>query len=78
MLRLIKAWLRAPIVEEDYDSGRRKVLPNHCGTPQGGVISPIFANLYLNDLDHAVNEKCVPDDIQTSTSATVKNRHKSR
>lgn len=58
VLRLIKAWLRAPIVEEDRDTGRRKVLPNRCGTPQGGVISPLLANLYLNDLDHAVNEKC--------------------
>ena len=58
VLRLIKAWLRAPIVEEDWDTGRRKVLPNRCGTPQGGVISPLLANLYLNDLDHAVNEKC--------------------
>jgi RNA-directed DNA polymerase len=58
VLRLIKAWLRAPIVEEDRESGRRKVLPNRCGTPQGGVVSPLLANLYLNDLDHAVNEKC--------------------
>jgi group II intron reverse transcriptase/maturase len=55
VLRLIKAWLRAPIVEEDRDTGRRKVVPNRCGTPQGGVISPLLANLYLNDLDHAVN-----------------------
>ena len=38
VLRLIKVWLRAPIVEADRDSGRRKVHPNHCGTPQGGVI----------------------------------------
>lgn len=58
VLRLIKAWLRAPIVEEDRATGRRKVIPNRCGTPQGGVISPLLANLYLNDLDHAVNEKC--------------------
>jgi len=58
VLRLIKAWLRAPIVEEDRTTGRRKVIPNRCGTPQGGVISPLLANLYLNDLDHAVNEKC--------------------
>jgi retron-type reverse transcriptase len=34
VLRLIKAWLRAPIVEEDRTTGRRKVLPNRCGTPQ--------------------------------------------
>jgi len=58
VLHLIKAWLRAPIVEEDRDTGRRKVIPNRCGTPQGGVVSPLLANLYLNDLDHAVNEKC--------------------
>ena len=58
MLRLIKAWLRVPIVEEDRDSGRRRVIPNRCGTPQGGVISPLLANLYLNDLDHAVNDRC--------------------
>ena len=58
MLRLIKAWLRAPIVEEDRDTGRRRVIANRCGTPQGGVISPLLANLYLNDLDHAVNDRC--------------------
>lgn len=58
VLRLIKAWLRAPIVEEDRDTGRRRVIPNRCGTPQGGVISPLLANLYLNDLDHAVNDRC--------------------
>lgn len=58
MLRLIKAWLRAPVVEEDRETGRRKVTASRCGTPQGGVISPLLANLYLNKLDHAVNEKC--------------------
>ena len=58
VLRLIKEWLRAPSVEEDRDTGRRQVHPNRCGTPQGGVISPLLANLYLNDLDHAVNEQC--------------------
>ena len=55
VLRLIKSWLRAPVVEEDKD-GARRVLPNRCGTPQGGVISPLLANLYLNPLDHGVNE----------------------
>jgi RNA-directed DNA polymerase len=56
VLRLIKGWLRAPIVEEDQD-GTQRVLPNHCGTPQGGVISPLLANLYLNPLDHGANEQ---------------------
>ena len=57
VLRLLKQWLRAPVVEEDKD-GRRRVLPNKQGTPQGGVISPLLANLYLNPLDWAVNERC--------------------
>jgi len=56
VLRLIKGWLRAPVVEEDSD-GKRRVLPNRCGTPQGGVISPLLANLYLNPLDHGANDK---------------------
>jgi group II intron reverse transcriptase/maturase len=56
VLRLIKSWLRAPIMEEDKD-GTRRVLPNRRGTPQGGVISPLLANLYLNPLDHGVNDK---------------------
>ena len=58
VLRLVKSWLRAPIVEQDKD-GRKRVLSNRCGTPQGGVISPLLANIYLNPLDHGVNEKCV-------------------
>jgi group II intron reverse transcriptase/maturase len=58
VLRLIKSWLRAPVVEEDRD-GTRRVIPNRCGTPQGGVISPLLANIYLNPLDHGVNGKCV-------------------
>ncbi|MDR1010321.1 MAG: hypothetical protein LBM04_04185 [Opitutaceae bacterium] len=33
-----------------------RVQTNRTGTPQGGVISPLLANLYLNSLDHAVNE----------------------
>jgi RNA-directed DNA polymerase len=57
MLRLIKSWLRAPVVEEDKD-GTKRVMPNRCGTPQGGVISPLLANVYLNPLDHGVNQRC--------------------
>jgi group II intron reverse transcriptase/maturase len=55
VLRLVKSWLRAPVVAEDKD-GSRRVLPNRRGTPQGGVISPLLANLYLNPLDYGVNE----------------------
>ena len=58
ILKLIKGWLRAPIVERYSRSGKTRIFPNRKGTPQGGVISPLLANLYLSTLDHAVNEKC--------------------
>ena len=49
ILRLIKQWVKAPVVEED--NGKEKYKGNDKGTPQGGVISPLFANIYLNELD---------------------------
>ena len=62
VLRLIKLWLRTPVVVEGKD-GKTRVTPNRCGTPQGGVISPLLANLYLNPLDWAVNEQCEGDPV---------------
>src|SRR6516164_6923187 len=50
VLRLIKIWLRAPIEEGD-DDGRRRISGgkgNTRGTPQGGVVSPLLANIYMN------------------------------
>jgi RNA-directed DNA polymerase len=52
VLRLIKMWLRAPVEETDGE-GRRRLTGGKgtsCGTPQGGVISPLLANLYMNRL----------------------------
>ena len=60
ILTLIKGWLRAPIVEPDPDTGRPTITGNRRGTPQGGVISPLLANLYLSRLDWQVNERCEP------------------
>ena len=50
VLRLIRLWLKAPVENRDKDgrgqmSGGRK---SKKGTPQGGVISPLLANLYMN------------------------------
>lgn len=42
-LRLIKKWLKAGILEKDG-----KVLHPVTGTPQGGIVSPILANVYLH------------------------------
>jgi len=50
ILRLIKLWLKAPVVEED-GKGKKRITPNDKGTPQGGVLSPLLANIYLNVLD---------------------------
>jgi len=50
VLRLIKMWLRAPIEERDGD-GKRRIgggKGNTRGTPQGGVASPLLANIYMN------------------------------
>lgn len=50
MLRLLKLWLKAPVAEPAagggwrYSGGKRATR----GTPQGGVISPLLANLYMN------------------------------
>ena len=50
VLRLIKMWLRAPIEERDADGTRRMSggKGNTRGTPQGGVASPLLANIYMN------------------------------
>jgi RNA-directed DNA polymerase len=47
VLRLIRMWLEAPI-EEDDGLGGKKVSRSGKGTPQGGVISPLLANIYLH------------------------------
>lgn len=47
VLKLIRMWLRAPI-EEDDGHGGKKVARRGKGTPQGGVISPLLANVYLH------------------------------
>jgi RNA-directed DNA polymerase len=51
VLRLIKLWLKAPIEERDDDDGTRRIgggKSNSRGTPQGGVASPMLANIYMN------------------------------
>lgn len=50
MLHLIKMWLKVPVEERD-DKGNRRMTggkDNTRGTPQGGVISPLLANIYIH------------------------------
>jgi group II intron reverse transcriptase/maturase len=54
ILHLIQMWLKAPVIEMDKDGTKRNIgggKGNRKGTPQGGVISPLLANLYLHILD---------------------------
>jgi RNA-directed DNA polymerase len=48
MLRLIKMWLTVAVAERDGKGNWRYTAGQGKGTPQGGVISPLLANLYLN------------------------------
>src|SRR6266851_1022102 len=52
VLHLIKMWLTVPAEERD-ENGKRRLTggkDHHCGTPQGGVVTPVLANLYMNRL----------------------------
>lgn len=47
VLKLIRDWLETPVVERD-EQGRTNTSRPQQGTPQGGVISPLLANVYLH------------------------------
>jgi len=52
VLGLIRQWLNAPVVEPPKDGQPPTVKRNERGTPQGGVLSPLLANVYLHWFDH--------------------------
>jgi len=52
VLKLIRLWLETPVMElPETKGGAPKVSRSQKGTPQGGVISPLLANLYLHWFD---------------------------
>ncbi len=55
VLKLIRMWLRCAIEDDDGKGGTKTTKPK-AGTPQGGVISPLLANIYLHELDRAFHE----------------------
>lgn len=55
VMRLITMWLKTPVKEEDGKITGGKSSTK--GTPQGGVISPLLANIYLNLIDRIVNDE---------------------
>jgi RNA-directed DNA polymerase len=52
ILHLLKLWLKSPVEERDERGNRRMTggKKSKCGTPQGGVVSPLLANIYINRL----------------------------
>ncbi len=63
ILKLIRMWLKAPVVEEVED-GKKRTMGNDQGTPQGGVISPLLANIYLNVLDKVWKVKKIQAEME--------------
>jgi group II intron reverse transcriptase/maturase len=52
VLKLLRQWLKAGVMEEGA------VRTASAGTPQGGVISPLLSNVYLNELDRIWTTTC--------------------
>ena len=62
VLGLIRGWLRAPVIEMDEKTGKPQPprKSDGKGTPQGGVISPLLANVYLHWFDVMFHRKNGP------------------
>jgi len=58
-IRLIRKWLKAGVLEEAGD-----VIHPATGTPQGGIISPVLANIYLHYVLDLWIEKVAPRRIR--------------
>lgn len=59
VLKLIRRWLKVPVIETDQN-GKKKIQSSDRGVPQGGVISPLLANLYLHWFDKVFQRKTGP------------------
>jgi RNA-directed DNA polymerase len=55
VLNLLRMWLQSPVIEQD-DNGDTKGSRPSQGTPQGGVISPLLANIYLHWFEKAFHK----------------------
>ena len=61
VLKLIRMWLKAVVIEPGDGPGKPpKASRSKQGTPQGGVISPLLANLYLHWFDKMFHRSTGP------------------
>ena len=68
VVKLVRKWLEAGVMEEGV------VRETVTGTPQGGVISPLLANIYLNVLDRAWSERGCGELVRYADDAVVLSR----
>ena len=69
-INIIRQFLKAGYVEDwKYNS-------THSGTPQGGILSPILANIYLNELDNYIAE--LKENFDTPRSANVTDAYREK
>ena len=54
--RQIKAWLKSGVIDFNSTSPKKGYTPSTAGTPQGGVISPLLANIALHGLEDRVKD----------------------
>jgi RNA-directed DNA polymerase len=62
--KILSLWLKAGYVKQG------KLYPNHKGTPQGGIISPVIANMTLDGLED-IAKGCVPQRISGNTRSKI-------
>lgn len=60
IIGLIRQWLGAVVVEEQKGGKGPTIKRNDKGTPQGGVISPLLANIYLHWFDYVFHREDGP------------------
>ena len=61
LLKLLKALLEAGCIQDwQYHN-------TYSGTPQGGIISPLLANIYLNELDKFIENELIPQHTKGET-----------